>query len=84
MPIWKDKKGRWRYQFQFKGKRYSKVGFSSREEAAKAMEIYRCHLGLLVRREDLQSLMTWAEEIAADKGVSLPGGYFRIKADLEQ
>jgi len=84
MPIWKDRKGAWRYQFQFKGKRYSKTGFRSREEATQAMGIHRSFLGVLVRREYLRALINWLDELVADKKLKLPLTYFRLKADLER
>lgn len=44
MPIWRDRTY-WRYQFQFKGKRYSKTGFSNQDEAAEEMKKHRESLG---------------------------------------
>lgn len=39
MPLWKDPKtGKWRYQFQHLGKRYSKTGFSTKNDARREME----------------------------------------------
>jgi len=46
MPLWKDPKtGRWRYQFQHLGQRYSKTGFDT-QKAAKA--------GMAKRRGELE------------------------------
>lgn len=44
MPIWIEN-DRWRYQFQFNGKRYSKSGFITREEAAKEMKKHQSSFG---------------------------------------
>jgi len=38
MPLWKDKTGKWRYQFQLLGKRYSKTGFQTKNDARREME----------------------------------------------
>jgi integrase len=42
MPLWRDQKtGKWRYQFQHLGKRYSKTGFSTKTDARREMENHR-------------------------------------------
>jgi hypothetical protein len=42
MPLWKDPKtGKWRYQFQHRGRRFSKTGFKTKAEARNAQEAYR-------------------------------------------
>jgi hypothetical protein len=38
MPLWKDPKGNWRYQFQHLGQRHSKTGFKPKAEARSAQE----------------------------------------------
>jgi integrase len=45
MPLWKDPRtGKWRYQFQSLGKRYSKTGFKNKSEARSEMESHRKNL----------------------------------------
>lgn len=41
MPLWKDLTGLWRYQFQHRGKRYSRTGFKTKAEARAAQEEHR-------------------------------------------
>ena len=39
MPLWKEpKNGRWRYQFQHLGQRYSKTGFDTRRRPMRKAE----------------------------------------------
>ena len=45
MPLWKDPKtGKYRYQFQYRGQRYSKTGFDTKRAAVKAMAEHRAAL----------------------------------------
>ena len=45
MPLWKDpQNGKYRYQFQHQGKRYSKTGFATQKAARTAMEQHRTEL----------------------------------------
>jgi hypothetical protein len=45
MPLWKDPKtGRWRYQFQHLGQRYSKTGFDTQKAANAAKAKHRAEL----------------------------------------
>lgn len=42
MPLWKDPKtGKYRYQFQYRGQRYSRTGFDSQKAAKAAMAKHR-------------------------------------------
>jgi len=42
MPLWKDPKtGKYRYQFQHQGRRYSKTGFDNQKAVKRAMEKHR-------------------------------------------
>lgn len=41
MPLWKDKTGNWRYQFQHLGRRYSKTGLPTKTDARRDMEKHR-------------------------------------------
>jgi len=45
MPLWKDpKSGKYRYQFQYRGQRYSRTGFKTKAEARTNMELQRASL----------------------------------------
>ena len=45
MPLWKDpKNGKYRYQFQHLGRRYSKTGFATQKAARSALEQHRAEL----------------------------------------
>ena len=45
MPLWKDPKtGKYRYQFQYRGRRYSKTGFDTKRAADKAMAAHKAAL----------------------------------------
>ena len=45
MPLWKDPRtGKYRYQFQHLGKRYSKTGFATQKAARSALEQHRVEL----------------------------------------
>jgi integrase len=45
MPLWKDPRtGKYRYQFQHLGKRYSKTGFATQKAARSALEQHRAEL----------------------------------------
>ena len=45
MPLWKDPKtGKYRYQFQYRGQRYSRTGFDSQKAAKAAMAKHRGEL----------------------------------------
>lgn len=45
MPLWKDPKtGKYRYQFQYRGRRYSKTGFDSQKAAKAAMATHQKEL----------------------------------------
>jgi len=45
MPLWKDPRtGKYRYQFQHLGKRYSKTGFTTQKAARSALEQHRAEL----------------------------------------
>ncbi|MFP3867669.1 MAG: tyrosine-type recombinase/integrase [Desulfobacteraceae bacterium] len=87
MPLWKGKKG-WRYQFQWRGQRYSRAWFVTKAEARTAMENHRAQIRdqkqtseLSLSALDLETLMvsylTLAERRKAAKTVEYRKIVFR-------